>query len=169
MTVALYPGSFDPVTLGHLDVLGRALAVFDRVIVAVVANPSKAPSLVAPTRVRVIEAAIRDGGLDAGRAEVVGFEGLTVEAARRHGASVIVRGLRGVGDLETELRLAQNNRRLAPEIETVCLVTAPEHAWISSSLVREIAALGGDVSAMVPQAAAAALATAIGRGTREGR
>ena len=160
MTVALYPGSFDPITLGHLDVLGRALAVFDRVVVAVVANPSKTPRLDARTRVGVIETAIRDAGLDASRAEVVSFDGLTVEAARRHGASVIVRGLRGVGDFETELVLAQNNRRLAPEIETVCFVTAPEHASISSSLAREIAALGGDVSSLLPAAAVAALMTA---------
>lgn len=160
MTVALYPGSFDPMTLGHLDVLARSLEVFDRVVVAVVTNPGKTPRLDAETRVRVIEAAARDAGLPTDRMEVVAVGGLTVEAARRHGATAIVRGLRGVGDFEIELGLAQNNRRLAPELDTVCFITAPEHASISSSLVREIAALGGDVSSMVPPASQAALAAA---------
>jgi pantetheine-phosphate adenylyltransferase len=161
MTIALYPGSFDPMTLGHLDVLTRALGVFDRVVVAVVTNPGKTPRLDAATRVRVIEAAARDARLPGDRLEVVAVEGLTVEAARRYGASAIVRGLRGVADFETELGLAQNNRRLAPGIDTVCFITAPEHASISSSLVREIAALGGDVSSMVPPAADAAVRAAL--------
>lgn len=161
MTIALYPGSFDPMTLGHLDILVRATAVFERVVVAVVANPAKSPRLDAATRVRVIEAAARDAGLPSDRIEVVTFEGLTVEAARQQRAGAIVRGLRFVGDFETELMLAQNNRRLAPELDTVCFLTAPEHASISSTLVREIAALGGDVSAMVPPAAEAALRSAL--------
>jgi pantetheine-phosphate adenylyltransferase len=158
MKVALYPGSFDPMTLGHLDVLARALAVFDRVVVAVVANPDKAPRLAADVRAHVIETAARDRGLPIERIAVTTFDGLTVDAARAHGASAIVRGLRTAADFEAELRLAQNNRRLAPEVDTVCFVTAPEHGSISSTLVREIAALGGDVSSMVPDAAVAALA-----------
>ena len=164
MRVALYPGSFDPITLGHLDVLRRSLGVFDRVVVAVLANASKAPRLPASTRLAVIAAAVRESGLPADRIEVASFEGLTVEAARAHGASAIVRGLRSTSDFEAELQFAQNNRRLAPELDTVCFITAPEHASISSSLVREIAALGGDVSSMVPPAAAAAL-----RGAASGR
>jgi len=164
MTVALYPGSFDPMTLGHLDVVRRALGVFDRVVVAVLANSAKAPRLTVATRVEVIEAAARDAGLPGDRVTVVTFDGLTVDAARAHRATAIVRGLRSVSDFEAELQLAQNNRRLAPEIETVCFITAPEHASISSSLVREIAALGGDVSSMVPPAAVAALAGAASRG-----
>jgi pantetheine-phosphate adenylyltransferase len=164
MKVALYPGSFDPVTLGHLDVLGRALGVFDRVVVAVLANPGKTPRLNAATRVAVIEAALAEAGLPADRIEVATFEGLTVEAARAHGAVAIVRGLRGVSDFESELNLAQNNRRLAPDLDTVCFIAAPEHGSISSSLVREIASLGGDVSTMVPPAAIRALHEALRRG-----
>ena len=163
MKVALYPGSFDPITLGHLDVLGRALGVFDRVVIAVLANPAKMPRLPAANRAAIIEAAVREAGLPAERVSVVTFEGLTVEAARAHGATSIVRGIRSASDFETELQLAQNNRHLAPEIDTVCFITAPEHGWISSSLVREIAALGGDVSAMVPPASLAALREAAGR------
>lgn len=162
MKVALYPGSFDPMTLGHLDVLRRALGVFDRVVVAVVSNPGKTPRLPAATRVAVIEQAAGAAGLAADRVAVVTFDGLTVEAARAHGSTAIVRGIRGVSDFETELQLAQNNRRLAPDVDTVCFITAPEHSSISSSLVREIAALGGDVSSMVPPAAAAALREALG-------
>jgi len=164
MKVALYPGSFDPITLGHLDVLRRALGVFDRVVVGVLQNPGKAPRLPAATRVAVIEAALREAGLPAESVEIKTFDGLTVEAARAYGATSIIRGLRGVADFEAELQLAQNNRRLAPELDTVCFITAPEHGSISSSLVREIASFGGDVSAMVPAAAAAALAEAFGRG-----
>jgi pantetheine-phosphate adenylyltransferase len=159
MRVGLYPGSFDPITLGHLDIVTRAVAVFDRLVVAVLANSAKTPRLPTDIRIEVIRAAFRDAGLPADRLDVVTFEGLTVEAARAHGASVLVRGLRSASDFEAELQLAQNNRRLAPELDTVCFITAPEHASISSSLVREIAALGGDVSSMVPAAAAAALRT----------
>lgn len=159
MTVALYPGSFDPLTLGHLDVLGRALAVFDRVVVAVVTNPGKSARLPTEARLAIIREAARDAGLATDRMDVVTVDGLTVEAARHAGASVIVRGLRGPGDFETELGLAQNNRRLAPELDTVCFMTAPEHGSISSSLVREIATLGGDVSTMVPRAALEPLRT----------
>lgn len=157
MRVALYPGSFDPITLGHLDVITRALGVFDRVVVAVLANSTKAPRLSAPIRLEVIADAVRQAGLPTDRVEVTTFDGLTVEAARAHGAVAIVRGLRSLSDFEGELQLAQNNRRLAPELDTVCFITAPEHASISSSLVREIAALGGDISAMVPAAAAEVL------------
>jgi pantetheine-phosphate adenylyltransferase len=157
MKVALYPGSFDPMTLGHLDVLARALDVFDRVVVAVVANPNKAPRLATQTRTRVIEMAARDAGLPLDRIAVTTFDGLTVEAARANQATTIIRGLRSATDFETELQLAQNNRRLASDLDTVCFLAAPEHASISSSLVREIAALGGDVSTMVPTAALAAL------------
>jgi pantetheine-phosphate adenylyltransferase len=164
MKVALYPGSFDPMTLGHLDVLRRALGTFDRVVVAVLRNPAKAPRLSAATRVAVIEAAVREAGLAEDRVQVATFEGLTVDAARANGARALVRGLRGVSDFETELQLAQNNRRLAPDIDTVCFITAPEHGSISSSLVREIAAFGGDVSSMVPAAAATALREALDRG-----
>jgi pantetheine-phosphate adenylyltransferase len=157
MKVALYPGSFDPMTLGHLDVLTRALDVFDEVVVAVVANPNKAPHLPTTVRTGIIEAAAREAGLPLERLSVTTFDGLTVEAARANHAGAIVRGLRSPSDFETEVQLAQNNRRLAPDLDTVCFISAPEHASISSSLVREIATLGGDVSTMVPGAALSAL------------
>jgi pantetheine-phosphate adenylyltransferase len=157
MKVALYPGSFDPVTNGHLDVVERALGLFDRVVIAVLANPRKTPLLPVATRVAVIEAAVAEAGLPADRATVITFDGLTVDAAHAHGAAAIVRGLRAVSDFETELQLAHNNRRLAPDIDTVFFMTAAEYGYVSSSLVKEIAALGGSVAGLVPAAAVTAL------------
>ena len=159
MRVALYPGSFDPVTNGHLDVLTRALAAFDRVVVGVLENPKKTPLLPADTRVVVLEAAIRDAGIDAGLATVTKFTGLTVNAARAAGARWIVRGLRAISDFEAEGQLAANNRVLAEDIDTVFFMTAIEFGYVSSSLVKEIASFGGNVSSMVPPAAATALRT----------
>ena len=159
MRVALYPGSFDPVTNGHLDVLQRALAVFDTVVVGVLENPRKTPLLPAETRVVVLETAIRDAGIDAGLASVVTFDGLTVEAARANGARWIVRGLRAISDFEAEGQLAANNRVLADDIDTVFFMTAVELGYVSSSLVKEIASFGGDISSMVPPAALTALRT----------
>ena len=159
MRVALYPGSFDPVTYGHLDVLQRALAVFDRVVVAVLENPRKTPLLPADTRVVVLETALRDAAIDGAHAEVVTFGGLTVEAARANGARWIVRGLRAISDFEAEGQLAANNRVLAEDIDTVFFMTAVEYGYVSSSLVKEIASFGGDISSMVPPAAVTALRT----------
>jgi pantetheine-phosphate adenylyltransferase len=159
MRVALYPGSFDPVTNGHLDVLTRALTVFDRVVVAVLENPRKTPLLPTETRVVVLESAIRDAGIDADLATVTTFEGLTVEAARANDARWIVRGLRAISDFEAEGQLAHNNRVLAGDIDTIFFMTAVEFGYVSSSLVKEIAAFGGDVSSMVPPAAITALRT----------
>jgi pantetheine-phosphate adenylyltransferase len=159
MRVALYPGSFDPVTNGHLDVLTRALAAFDRVVVGVLENPKKTPLLPADTRVVVLEAAIRDAGIDPGLATVTKFTGLTVNAARAAGARWIVRGLRAISDFEAEGQLAANNRVLAEDIDTVFFMTAIEFGYVSSSLVKEIASFGGNVSSMVPPAAATALRT----------
>ncbi len=159
MRVALYPGSFDPVTNGHLDVLERALAVFDRVVVAVLANPRKSPLLPVETRVVVLETAIRDAGLDPEHASVATFDGLTVEAARANGARWLVRGLRAISDFESEGQLAANNRAIAEDIDTVFFMTAVEYGYVSSSLVKEIASFGGDVSSMVPPAALTALRT----------
>ncbi|MBI3746987.1 MAG: pantetheine-phosphate adenylyltransferase [Chloroflexi bacterium] len=160
MRIAVYPGSFDPVTNGHLDVLARALGVFDRVVVAVLANPRKTPLLTAAQRVAVLRASIEGAGMAVDRAPVTTFDGLTVDAVRANGASSIVRGLRAVSDFEAEMQLAHNNRALAPDIDTVFFMTAVEHGYVSSSLVKEIASFGGDVSGMVPPAAAAALAAA---------
>jgi pantetheine-phosphate adenylyltransferase len=162
MTIAVYPGSFDPITNGHLDVIGRAAGVFERVIVAVLANPRKQPLLAADDRVAVIQASLAETGLDPARVTVQAFDGLTVDFCRRIGAAFIVRGLRAISDFETEMQLAHNNRRLAPEVDTVFFMTAVEHGYVSSSLVKEIAAFGGDVSGMIPAAAVAALRRAQG-------
>jgi pantetheine-phosphate adenylyltransferase len=159
MRVALYPGSFDPVTNGHLDVLSRALAVFDQVVVAVLENPRKEPLLPTETRVVVLETSIRDAGIDPDHASVTTFDGLTVEAARASGARWIVRGLRAISDFEAEGQLAHNNRVLDEEIDTVFFMTSVENGYISSSLVKEIARFGGDISTMVPPAALTAVRT----------
>lgn len=161
MRVALYPGSFDPVTNGHLDVLQRALAVFDRVVVAVLANPRKSPLLPVETRVVVLETSIRDAGMDADHATVTTFDGLTVDAARANGARWLVRGLRAISDFEAEGQLAANNRAIADDIDTVFFMTAVEFGYVSSSLVKEIASFGGDVSSMVPPPALTALRTVV--------
>jgi pantetheine-phosphate adenylyltransferase len=159
MRVALYPGSFDPVTNGHLDVLTRALGVFDTVVVAVLENPRKKALFPVETRVVVLETAIRDAGINPDHASVVSFDGLTVDAAREHDARWIVRGLRAISDFEVEGQLAHNNRVLAPDIDTVFFMTSSEFGYVSSSLVKEIASFGGDVSTMVPPAAVTAIRT----------
>lgn len=157
MKVALYPGSFDPVTNGHLDVIERALAVFDEIVVAVLANPRKSPLLPAETRVAVLREAIAEADLPADRVRVATFDGLTVDAVHANGAGSIVRGLRAISDFETEMQLAHNNRKLAPDVDSVFFMTAVEHGYVSSSLVKEIASFGGDVSSMIPVAAVRAL------------
>jgi len=164
MRTAVYPGSFDPITLGHVDVLRRAAGVFDRVVVAVLVNPRKAPGGEAEGRASAIREAIAETLPDvAGRVEVTVFDGLTVDACRAAGAHHIVRGLRAVSDFEAELQMAHMNHRLAPEIDTVFFMTALEYGYLSSSLVKEIARFGGDVSAMVPPSVGARL-RASGRG-----
>jgi pantetheine-phosphate adenylyltransferase len=164
MTVAVYPGSFDPITNGHLDVIGRAAKVFDRVVVAVLANPRKQPLLSTEDRVAVIRESLSVGGVDAARVTVDSFDGLTVAFCHRIGAAIIVRGLRAISDFETEMQLAHNNHRLAPDVDTVFFMTALEHGYVSSSLVKEIAAFGGDVSEMIPPAAADRLRRALAAG-----
>ena len=151
MTTALYPGSFDPVTLGHLDVIERAATVFERVVVAVLVNPRKSPLLPERERIAAIREAVETELPESpGRVEVESFDGLTVDFARRVGATFIVRGLRAVSDFESELQMAHMNRRLAPEVDTIFFMTSLEHSYLSSSLVKEIAQFGGDVSGMVP-------------------
>jgi pantetheine-phosphate adenylyltransferase len=150
---AVYPGSFDPITLGHLDVVRRATRVFDRLVVGVLQNPRKQPELGASERAAVIRDVLAEElGADGARVEAITFDGLTVDLARRCGAAFIVRGLRAVSDFEVELQMAHLNRRMAPDVDTVFFMTGLEHAYLSSSLVREIASHGGDVSAMVPAA-----------------
>jgi pantetheine-phosphate adenylyltransferase len=163
VNVAVYPGSFDPITNGHLDVVRRAARVFDRVVVAVLGNPRKDPLLGAEARVAIVREAVAADPALAGRVEVRSFDGLTVDFCRVVGAGFLVRGLRAIADFETELQLAHNNDQLAPEVDTVFFMTSLEHSYISSSLVKEIATFGGDVSAMVPAPAAAALRDALPR------
>ena len=161
-TIAVYPGSFDPVTNGHLDVVRRAAVVFDRVVVAVLGNPRKQPLLGAADRIATIRVSL-DATLDAAtaaRVEVASFAGLTVDICHARKAAFIVRGLRAISDFEAEIQLAHNNRILAPDIDTVFFMTALEHGYVSSSLVKEIATFGGDVSGMVPPAAVEALRVA---------
>ena len=160
MRLAVYPGSFDPITRGHMDVIERASALFDRLVVAVLVNTRKSASMDAAERARIIREAIDEelARPTAAAIEVATFEGLTVDLARQRGATSIVRGLRALSDFENELAIAHLNRKLAPEIDTVFFMTGIEHAYLSSGLVREIAAFGGDVSAMVPDAVARRLA-----------
>jgi pantetheine-phosphate adenylyltransferase len=164
MTVAVYPGSFDPIHNGHLDVIERALGVFERVVVGVLENPRKQPRFPAAERIELIRTSL--AGADparTARVEVTAFDGLTVDFCRSVGAGFIVRGLRAISDFETEMLLAHNNRRLAPEVDTVFFMTAIEQSYVTSSLVKEIAAFGGDVSGMVPPPAAEALRRVAGR------
>ncbi len=146
MIVAVCPGSFDPVTEGHLDVIRRAAKIFDHVVVAVGGNLRKRPRLPAAERARLIEKVT--GGLENVSVEVM--DGLLVDFARERGARVIVKGLRAVSDFESEFEQAQLNRKMYPELETVFIMASAEHSFLSSSVVREIASLGGDVRGLVP-------------------
>lgn len=156
-TIAVYPGSFDPITNGHLDIIERAANVFDMLVVAVLANPRKAALLDVDTRIAVIHAALVEATVPSDRIEVEAFDGLTVDLCRARGAGSIVRGLRAISDFETEMQLAHNNRVLAPGVDTIFFMTSVANGYVSSSLVKEIAAFGGDVSTMVPEPARRAL------------
>lgn len=154
--IAVYPGSFDPVTLGHLDILERATRIFDRVVVAVLENPSKRPLFTVEERVELLRQSV-----DSDRVEVATFAGLTVDFARSVGANALVRGLRAVSDFESEFQMALMNRRLAPSIHTVFLMTSFSNVYISSSLIKEVCEHGGDITEMVPPASAEALRRAL--------
>jgi pantetheine-phosphate adenylyltransferase len=145
--VALYPGSFDPLTNGHLDVLFRARRLADRVIVAILENDSKKPLFSVEERVEMIREIV---GADEG-VSVRSFSGLLVDFAAQTGATLLVRGLRAISDYEYELQMALMNRRLAPAIETVFLMAKEEYSYVSSRLVKEVARLGADVSGLVPE------------------
>jgi len=161
MTVsAMYPGTFDPITLGHEDLVRRASRLFDRVVVAIAANPgTKAPMFTFGERVELAKVALAD--LD--NIEVAGYEGLTVDFARKHELQVIIRGLRAVSDFEYEFQLATMNRHLTSDVETVFLTPTDKFTFISSSLVREVASLGGDVSEFVSAEVKAALLSRCGQ------
>jgi pantetheine-phosphate adenylyltransferase len=145
MPVAIYPGSFDPLTNGHLSLIQRGLQMFDRLIVAIAVNPKKTALFSLEERRELIRQACPDE-----RVEVDSFQGLLVEYAKSRKVNVLIRGLRAVSDFEYEFQLANMNRKLAPGIETVFMMTGEDYFYISSQLVREVASLGGDVTGLVP-------------------
>jgi pantetheine-phosphate adenylyltransferase len=154
--VAVFPGSFDPMTNAHLDVARRAATLFDRLVVGVLNNPRKSPLFSVDERIAQIEEAVAEFGSNV---EVAGFDGLTVEFARSHEAGFIVRGLRAVSDFEAELQMAHTNRKLQPGVDTVFLMSALDYGYLSSSLAKEVAQFGGEIAGMVPEPVAAALRT----------
>ncbi len=145
MPVAIYPGSFDPLTNGHLSLIQRSLKMFDRLIVAIAVNPKKTPLFTEDERRQLIQDAVQDD-----RVEVDAFHGLLVDYVKRRNVGVVIRGLRAVSDFEYEFQLANMNRKLAPDIETVFMMTGEDYFYISSQLVREVASFGGDVTGLVP-------------------
>ena len=155
--IAVYPGTFDPITNGHVDILRRSLSVFDKVIVAIAENVRKAPLFTLDERVGFIKDALGVGG-GGDRVEFDAFTGLLVDYCRKVGAGTIVRGLRALADFEYEFQFAVMNRRLAPSVDTMFLMTAEENFYVSSSLVKEVVAFGGDVSGLVPESVNRALA-----------
>jgi len=160
-SAAMYPGTFDPVTNGHHDLIRRAASVFPRVVVAIAANPDKAPMFTLTERVALAEVVL--AGIPG--VEIQGYSGLTVDFAREHGLSVMIRGLRVVSDFEFEFQLATMSRQIAEDVETVFLTPTAQFSFISSSMIREIAMLGGDVSKFVhPKVEEALRAKAVERG-----
>ncbi len=152
---ALYPGSFDPITYGHIDVLKRAKKLFCPLIIAVVENPRKTPLFSVEERKRLVEEALREVGIE--DIEVVTYSGLLIECAKSLGVDVIVRGLRATSDFDYEFQLALTNRDLDSVVETVFLMTAGQYSFLSSSIVKEVARYGGDVSKFVPKCVERAL------------
>ena len=150
---AVYPGTFDPITNGHVDLVDRAAPLFDRLVVGVAESPAQGPALRLQSRVDLAREALAAYP----NVEVLGFDGLLAHFVRDLGAGVLLRGLRAVSDFEYEFQLASMNRHLVPEVETLFLTPAEDYGFISSSLVREISRLGGDVSSFVPAAVARAL------------
>jgi pantetheine-phosphate adenylyltransferase len=157
--IAAYSGTFDPITLGHNDIIHRASRMFPKLIVAVGLNPSKNPKFSIDERVELIRAST----VDLDNVEVVAFEGLVVDFAREHGVTVLVRGVRTVGDVDYEKQMAVMNRDLYPELDTVLLAPSPQFEHLSSSLVRELTGLGAPVKKLVPKAVIPALLARFGR------
>ncbi|MCI8294675.1 MAG: pantetheine-phosphate adenylyltransferase [Lachnospiraceae bacterium] len=155
MSVAVYPGSFDPVTLGHYDIIVRSAQIMDRLVIGVLHNGAKHPLFSIEERVEMLKSVTAD----LANVEIQCFDGLTIEFARQNHANVMIRGLRAVTDFEYELQLAQTNRVIAPEIDTMFLATSLKYSYLSSSIVKEIASLGGDISEFLhPQIAERVLA-----------
>ena len=163
MTVAIYPGSFDPVTNGHLDIANRAAALFDELIICVYDVPQKFLMFSTEERVDLVRKAVAH----LANIRVESYTGLTVDFARRTGAQVLVRGLRMSSDFEREFEMALMNKKLAPDIELVCLMTSLEYQFISSSLLKEACQLGGDICELVPREVAVALAEKFGLAQRQ--
>ena len=158
MRVGLYPGSFDPVTYGHVDIVRRAAHLVDKLMIAVGTHHDKHPLFTAEERVKLTKEVLTPVANEIGlELAVTTYDNLTVDAAKESGATVVIRGLRDAGDFDYEMQMAGMNQALAPEIETVFLASSPEARHIAASLVRQIAAMGGDVSPFVPKAVAAAL------------
>ena len=160
MAVAIYPGTFDPITFGHIDIAQRARSLFAKLFVAVVANPHKRPLFTLEERVEITQAALVEAGIDG--VEVISYDGLLVECARDHGADAIVRGLRANSDFEYEFQMALTNRDLDPNFESVFFMTAGKWSFLSSSIVKEVCSYGGDVSSFVPHSVEAALRKKLG-------
>ena len=158
--VAIYPGTFDPLTNGHVDVIQRGAALFDSIVVAILINPAKSPLFTVEERLEMVRAVFKAQPT----VEVDTFDGLLVEYARRRQASVIVRGLRVISDFEHEMEMALMNRRLSPTIETVLMMAAESNTYLSSRLVKEVFALGGSVRGLVPDLVGARLAEKAGAG-----
>lgn len=146
MLKGIYPGSFDPVTFGHLDIIRRSAGLVDELIVGVLNNKAKSPLFSVKERVRMLNEVTKDMP----NVRIVPFEGLLVDFARRSGASVVIRGLRAITDFEYELQMAQTNHKMEPEIETIFLTTSLDYSYLSSTTVKEVAAFGGDISQFVP-------------------
>ncbi len=165
MIIAIYPGSFDPITNGHLDIINRARKIFDRLIVAVLRNPNKIPLFTVEERKLMIEEAVQ--GFP--NVEVEVFDGLLVHFARSRGCRVILRGLRAISDYEYETQIALTNRKMAPEIETIFLPTSTEYSYLNSTVVKEIARFGGCVRDLVPPGVEQRLREKFGLRGAEGR
>ena len=164
MRRAIYPGSFDPVTNGHLDIIGRGCQLFDEIVIAVVVNPGKQPLFTVDERREILSEVIT--GIDRGACllSVDSFEGLLMEYAMRKGAGAVVRGIRAISDYEYELQMALMNRRLEPRIETVFMMSAEDYSYVSSRLVKEVFHLGGSIEGLVPETVERRMREKLGRG-----
>ncbi len=162
MTVAVYPGSFDPITNGHTSILRSGLVAFEKIVMAVLYNPRKNAMFTVEERMDMIREAAQEMGIEPARVEVDSFDGLLVDYCRKKGAQVILRGLRAVADFEYELQMANMNRHLNPDVETTFIMADDAHFYVSSNLIKEAAKLGGNVDELVPAVVASRLRDKLG-------